>query len=357
MAGRAYKSLDFGVAAVAAAAFGFVVYAMPGSLFEDLVIRSGLPDVLSAAQPPLGMKARAAVVGLAALIGFATIFALLRAVDRVPAKQARKPAAPVDEDAPRVRRADAHPDAPSRRPLLAGRELGEPVEAFNDFEPEPVDDVFADLPAAPLPAFLAAERADDEAEAEGDVEEEQPFVLDQRADEPGFDEADEEGADEDSIDEGAFASLFSQLPRHSEESGDESITDLMRRLESGLSQREEAAEADDLAPAAAEEIAQAPATPSWLAPQPQSFEAEAEPVLERAATAQPPVDEFGELRWPSRGDSHEPVAADPAPEPAAEDLPFDPPQPPEPAPQEEQRVGHRLRSALGEMQKIAARGG
>ncbi|MGE5721572.1 MAG: hypothetical protein ACM3YM_03850, partial [Sphingomonadales bacterium] len=64
---------------------------------------------------------------------FLGVWLLLRSFDARPAKPADE-AADGDESsandwiAPRLRRADAHPDAPARRPLFAGKDLGEPDE-------------------------------------------------------------------------------------------------------------------------------------------------------------------------------------------------------------------------------------
>jgi hypothetical protein len=420
---RTGPALDLGVAALAAAALGFVMFAMPGALFETLVVRTGLPDFVGAAQPPLGTTARGAAIAAAALAGFAVVLVLLRGLDRIQSRPRRKAEAPVDSEAPKLRRADAHPDAPARRPLLAGRELSEPLEDFEDFEPEPVE-MFADLPAQPLPGFLAGEE-EEPAEEPIDAEHadgEDALILDQRADEDGFaddgeeasdeesideradqdDFADdgEEASDEESIDERAFASLVSRLPDGPEEVGGESITDLMRRLESGLSRREQAEEGAELDAPAEDAVAAAPDTPSWLAPQPRAAEAEdidapaedetmpeeseapswlalrsraagadpasapaqpapaqpvaAQPAAAQPAAAQPLVDEFGEPCWPARADHRDvsppDVVADetPAEEPASQA--YEPP----PAPAQ---IGHRLRNAIGEMQKQAARGG
>jgi hypothetical protein len=171
--------LDLGVAGLAAISIGFLAFAMPEDLFSSLVSASHIPDLVAAAAPPLGMKARYAVMGGAAAFAFLICWSLLRALDARPsatpkAKPARKEAEP---DAPRLRRADAHPDAPSRRPLFAGAELGEPdadvyeldtpeFAADDSFEPAalPVEIPEAQVaepeiaePVSRLPRFLVAE--------------------------------------------------------------------------------------------------------------------------------------------------------------------------------------------------------
>jgi hypothetical protein len=69
-----------------------------------------------------------------------------------------------DPFVPVLRRADAHPDAPARRPLFASEDLGAPFLSVRAFQPEPEPDkasfalptpaaldVFAPLPLTPAP--------------------------------------------------------------------------------------------------------------------------------------------------------------------------------------------------------------
>jgi hypothetical protein len=104
------------------------VAAMPVTGLESLVMDSGLPSVVAAAEPPLGLTAR---VGMALLTGaFVGLFVWLAAFILVGTRSVmlgRIPEAS-DEEVPMpvLRRADAHPDAPPRPPLLATRDLGTP---------------------------------------------------------------------------------------------------------------------------------------------------------------------------------------------------------------------------------------
>ena len=185
MANKAQKSsgsaLDLAMAAFAGTAAGFVVFAMPGWQFDRVVELSGLPLILPAAQPPLGMTARIAAVAAAAVGTWALVWLILRALSKKPPEPKRR-AKPVEIDVPlpRIRRADAHPDAPARRPILAGLELGRPLdEQIGDAtmeqgeareaiaEGEIVEAAIADdeiLPAGPLPNFMEAEEVAFEAE-------------------------------------------------------------------------------------------------------------------------------------------------------------------------------------------------
>jgi hypothetical protein len=292
--------LDSGLAALAALSGGFLIYAMPDGLFSRIVVASRLPQFLAAAQPPLGMKARLAVIAIVALVIYAFVWSLMRALDGLGRKPAA--AAPVFADAeeeslaPRLRRADAHPDAPSRRPLLAGRDLGEPefeeepleLEAEAAVAPEPdftrepdfhaqAEQAFAPEPEpepepAPkphvesFPAFLVPQQPEPEP-----AEEPEPVVHEEASAEPlaAFGEEEDEEEYEDSPEM---------------ESDDQSLARLMHRFESGLGRKQQALDA----------------MPHARQPEPE---------------------------------------ADPEPEPV---------------PQE--RVGHRLRSAISELNKISAPG-
>lgn len=144
---RPSDKIDAAVAGFAGLALGFAFVAMPEAMFASLIVRSGLPEIIPAASPPLGQTARA-VVALAGGIGsFLALFLLLRALGGKPnparAWRADRVATPPP---PRVRRADSHPDAPARAPLLAGAELGEPflgqaepLELDQEVEEEPID--------------------------------------------------------------------------------------------------------------------------------------------------------------------------------------------------------------------------
>jgi hypothetical protein len=133
MAKKVYKgggsALDLAMAAFAGTAAGFVIFAMPASQFDRAVELSGLPLLLSAAQPPLGMTARLAAMAVAAVGTWTLVWLVLRALGKKPPEPKRRTRPlQIDVPLPRIRRADAHPDAPARRPILAGLELGVPLD-------------------------------------------------------------------------------------------------------------------------------------------------------------------------------------------------------------------------------------
>jgi hypothetical protein len=164
------NALDLPVAALAALAAAFVAFALPADLLGEMVGASGLPSLIAAAEPPLGLTARIAIGAAGAIATFGLVILLLRLLDRsgLDMRPARTPEA--EEDAPRLRRRDAHPDAPGRRPISAARDLGEPAppvrprdaapawlavaEPEPESEPEPVPEPAAE-PASSLAELMA----------------------------------------------------------------------------------------------------------------------------------------------------------------------------------------------------------
>lgn len=256
------RAFDAGLAALAALSAGFVAFTMPESLFSGLVETSGLPQFVSAAEPPLGDTARLAAAGAALLLTFASVWALMALLGRVPARRRPEAETEAEAEAPKLRRADAHPDAPARRPLLA-RDLGEPLD-LDDFPEAPAEEEPAPKATEqrPLPAFLVAQAPEPEPAAEAEPEPE-----------PAIERQPEAPAEPLPISE-----LAAQLPEAEEES-DQSLSQLVNRIEFGMSRKRQAL-------------------------------------------------------------------------PAAADLP-----PVEEAAAEEEKIGHRLRSAINDLQKIASTGG
>jgi hypothetical protein len=221
---RAGKAFDAALAALAAASAGFLVFAMPERLFSGLVSATPLPGLIAAAEPPLGTTARLAAVAAIALFVFALVWALMGLLERVPARRTGAVSKAVDEvDAPRLRRADAHPDAPSRRPLVAGRDLGEPIDSL----PEPV---LSPEEARPLPSFLVAEP---EPEPEP-----QPEPAAEPAPEPQA-AAEDELVLEPASEETPLSELAARLPEPGRGS-EEPLSQLVGRIETGLGRKRRA---------------------------------------------------------------------------------------------------------------------
>lgn len=136
---------DVAIVALGGIAAALLVLWIPVGLIEMLVASSGLSEALPAAAPPLGAKARMILAGFAALM---TVGAMGMAGRQPPGQHkkrdmrvrgdrkmgfafsrltalARGRATPVFQpDAPALRRADAHPDAPARAPIFASRDFG-----------------------------------------------------------------------------------------------------------------------------------------------------------------------------------------------------------------------------------------
>jgi hypothetical protein len=163
-------------AIIAGAAVAVVFATMPVATMEEWAWRSGLPALVAAAAPPLGTTARAVLaIGGAALTGAVawSVLYLLFGSDGLLAPRTRVDAPPA------VRRADAHPDAPPRRPMTAA-EMGTPLmdvaaapvqrpapewtlptdldQPMSAFDPAAIPDVPLPRPAkvAPMPRAVLA---------------------------------------------------------------------------------------------------------------------------------------------------------------------------------------------------------
>lgn len=125
---------------------------VPSALLEAAVLRTGLPALLAAAAPPLGITAR---IALALLLGGTAAGLAWLAARRFAAD---RPVVALDALAARLRRGDVHPDGPPRPPLFAHRDLGTPFMGVHAQEPDPAPEApfVRDLPAdldQPMAAF------------------------------------------------------------------------------------------------------------------------------------------------------------------------------------------------------------
>ncbi|WHU00766.1 hypothetical protein [Sphingomonas sp. NIBR02145] len=158
------------IAAVAGGLAALGVAMIPVPALEALVMDSGLPSILAAAEPPLGLTARLAVaLGAGAFVGafmWLSAFILLGSRGLTIGGEA-EPVDSAEVPVPVLRRADAHPDAPPRPPLLATRDLGKPFLEIRAGAPavpaEPEDEhvdfdvIFPPRPiSAPTPTVVPA---------------------------------------------------------------------------------------------------------------------------------------------------------------------------------------------------------
>lgn len=252
LSGRAF---DAGLAALAALSAGFVAFAMPDPVFSGLVEASRLPDLVAAARPPLGDTARSAAIAAAALGTFTAVWALMALLGRRPARPEAIPEPAIQ--VPRQRRADAHPDAPPRPPLLA-RDLGEPLEldevAHGSAEDTPFEEAFEEADHRPLPGFLIAQEPELEPEPVAEAEA-QPIESLEPA-EPAEPELEPEPVAEAGPEPEAqsvpIAELAARLPEAEQETegeSDQSLSQLVNRIEFGMSRKRQALPPVDLPPA------------------------------------------------------------------------------------------------------------
>lgn len=227
-------SIDLPLALLAGLAVGFAAFVIPPDLLASGVEASGLPSILPAAAPPLGTKAQGLLAVAAAGVTFTAVFLLLRMLGGKTEPDRARDLDEPEYQAPRLRRSDVHPDAPSRRPILAARELGEPAPA-------------ASAAAAPTP-FWGPEDfpAEPEAEcvkAEPEVQEEEALDLDG----PGIEmlepvePASAPGASVAGLAQEGERATVPPAPVEPDEPvgpvDGASIADLMARLERGLARR------------------------------------------------------------------------------------------------------------------------
>lgn len=131
------------IAAVAGGLAALGVAMIPVPALEALVMDSGLPSILAAAEPPLGTTARLAVaLGTGAFVGafmWLSAFILLGSRGLTIGEAEDVALDPEEVPLPVLRRADAHPDAPPRPPLLATRDLGRPFLEIRAAVPAPAE--------------------------------------------------------------------------------------------------------------------------------------------------------------------------------------------------------------------------
>jgi hypothetical protein len=167
------------LALLGALGFALALLSLPVGLIETVVASSGLSEALPAAAPPLGIKARLLLAGFGALMAWGLIAARHEAKG-VPLLTHEKEGRPQGVagvskmgfalsklswlsrgrgsmgSGPALRRADAHPDAPSRPPIFASRDFGgldifaRTVPGRGEAEPETEAGAQKDLPAAGL---------------------------------------------------------------------------------------------------------------------------------------------------------------------------------------------------------------
>lgn len=135
---------------LAGLAVALLIAAAPAALLDAVVARMRLGALLPAAAPPIGVTGRTimALAGGAAIAVAGAAPLLWRSAGRRNIRATPRPLAPPQ------RRADAHPDAPARRPINASSELGAPLPIAREL---PVPDEDESDPAPARPAAIEAD--------------------------------------------------------------------------------------------------------------------------------------------------------------------------------------------------------
>ena len=241
--------LAFSMAMTIALAVAFFVVAMPRDILEGSVSATGLPVILPAAQPPLGETARLILAACGAGMAGAIVLALFLLTDRQPA---RKPVTPetghpffTDLDMPVEPKPAPVTTMPSfSRPanFELRTETAEPLNIAEIIETIELTDVVEEpvavepVPAEPEPVVTAPEAAA--------PQNDQPLFLDFRAMRAGTPPSN----DPSPLDLGQWKFADSQReekpvpPRPitapvRQGGEEESISDLMARIEAGLERR------------------------------------------------------------------------------------------------------------------------
>jgi len=213
-----------------ALALAFFVIAMPADLFERLISASGLPSIISAAAPPLGMTARMIVAGLIALIAHAAVITLFLLLDRdARPKQPERALEPAFFVPPQFEEISEASVAPFPKPAQA-----EIVDVAFSPLPSPVDS----RPADDAPIFLdfQALRGSRPVETKPTELSEWKMVESRRAE--ASPPASKPLPQAERVK--PLSSIAMPSPARAHEDGDDSIAALMRRLEAGLERRAQA---------------------------------------------------------------------------------------------------------------------
>jgi hypothetical protein len=237
-----------------ALAVAFFVIAMPRDLLEGLVSATGLPAILSAAQPPLGETARLILAACGAGAVGAIVLGLFLLTDRQPARKADKPESGnpffADLDLPVEPKPEPVITMPSFARSAAFELQAEPVEPLNMSEivetielTDVIEEPVADAPVAVEPDPVAPQK-------------DAPIFLDFKAMRAGTPPSN----DPSPLDLGQwkFADSVQEekpapprpITAPARQSGqEESISDLMARIEIGLERRAVKGAAPTVAPA------------------------------------------------------------------------------------------------------------
>lgn len=143
-----------GVALVGALAFGAFGLMMPTEWLETISFQLYLDQITAAAVPPLGTTAKLVAAAVLALGGAVFGWLLGKLFGVQPSSfsvhgllnRLRGIGSDDEHDAPSLRAADRHPDAPARRPFSAARDIARPDDDWDD---DDEDALLLDMQADP----------------------------------------------------------------------------------------------------------------------------------------------------------------------------------------------------------------
>ncbi len=225
-----------------ALAVAFFVIAMPRDILEAMVSATGLPAILAGAEPPLGNTARLIIAAFGAGLAGAMVLALFLLTDRQPARKPEKTETGSPFFADFDLRAERMPAPAVKIPTFTRSATAEPkahpietVEVTEIAEPIELTEVFEP------PVAKEAETVEPGPVASEPVERDGPIFLDFKA----IRAAAQPSNDPAPLDLGRWTIGGTEEPVQSRpitapalQSGEqESISDLMARLEAGLERR------------------------------------------------------------------------------------------------------------------------
>jgi hypothetical protein len=236
------------MAPVVGVMFGLVaailVAAMPGWMFDRLVVQTGLPSILRFAAPPLGLTARVLAMAVAAIVVGGVLWLVIGLIEKALAGRGMQRALWYDAGYSAVE-APVTVEGP-RRPIFAPAELGAPLMSDEAIAANrPMDDMveYADFDvvaddATDSPVDVTADKPIDEP-APAPIEEwiqpmiEPASVASWRTSQTPLPQLTPEPELEVPLSAAEFDLPASDTP----EDDDDSIESLIRRLESGLARR------------------------------------------------------------------------------------------------------------------------
>jgi hypothetical protein len=221
------------VAGVFAGVAGILVAAAPAWMLEQLVDRIGLATVLPAAAAPLGLKARALIAIVSALLAGLTTWAVMIPVEKLLSRPKARPFEVAPLQPMPVTDAPASMAGFNRPPIFADRELGAPFMSDEALAVAPIERAEdADSPVI--------DAADDELVLDGGLMQPEDQIFARPAPlviPPAPQEEAQEPVVSDVVHELPQRIVAAPVPPPADEASGDTVAKLMARLEHGLERR------------------------------------------------------------------------------------------------------------------------